>query len=336
MAYRSTVFITRQIAPQALQRLEAAADVTLWPDASPPPYEELLRQAARVDGMLTMLTDRLDDNFFQNISPSFKVVSQMAVGTDNIDLKAATRRRILVGHTPGVLTETCADFTWSLLLAAARRVAEANQEVRGGVWKPWGPHVLLGQEVFGATLGIVGMGRIGQAVARRAAGFNMSILYSHPRRMPEIENALHAVHVPLEKLLQQSDFVSLHTYLTPETYHLMNLAAFAKMKPDAILINTSRGGVVDSQALFNALQEKRIGGAALDVFEPEPIPADHPILSLKNVLITPHIASAGVQTRLKMAHISVDNLLAGLNGQRLNYCANPDAAALPSLRADLG
>jgi glyoxylate reductase len=325
MAPQFKVFVSRQMPPKAIERLLAVADVTVWPSDSPPPHDELLRQAASVDGIITMLTDRLDNAFFEKITPAFKVISQMAVGTDNIDLKSASLHHIPVGHTPGVLTETCADFTWSLLLTAARRVAEADQEVRQGIWKPWGPDILLGPEVFGATLGIVGMGRIGQAVARRAAGFNMRILYSHPRRLPEVENATHAVYVPLDELLQQSDFISLHTYFTPQTYHMIDQAAFARMKPNAILINTSRGGIVDPQALYDALHEKRILGAALDVFEPEPIPSNHPILALKNVVITPHIASAGIQTRLKMAHITVDNLIAGLNGQKLNFCANPES-----------
>ena len=329
MPPRFKVFITRRIAPQALERLSALADVTVWAEESPPPDSELLHQASTMDGIITMLTDKLDDAFFENASPALKVISQVAVGTDNIDLKSATLHHIPVGHTPGVLTETCADFTWALLLAAARRVVEADADMRQGIWKPWGPDVLLGPEVFGATLGIVGMGRIGQAVARRAAGFNMRILYSHPRSLPEVENLTHAVHVPLDDLLQQSDFISLHTYLSPQTYHLINQAAFAKMKSNAILINTSRGGIIDPQALYAALQEKKIRGAALDVFEPEPIPPNHPLLALKNVVLTPHIASAGIQTRYKMAHIAVDNLLAGLNGHKLIFCANPEAQQDP-------
>jgi glyoxylate reductase len=312
---RPKIFITRQIDPQAVERLSPLAEVSVWPKLSPPPYEELLSQAGQVDGMLTMLSDRIDAAFFQKCSPNFKVVSQMAVGTDNIDLKTASQMGIPVGHTPGVLTETCADFTWALLLAAARRVPEADLQVHQGIWEPWGPAILLGPELFGATLGIVGMGRIGQAVARRATGFNMRILYSHPRRLPDVEKSTGAIYVPLEELLHQSDFISLHTYLTPQTYHLISHSAFAQMKSNAILINASRGGIVDPEALLSALKDQKIRGAALDVFEQEPLPVNHPLRSLGNVVLSPHIGYVTAESYDQFFKQAVDNIEAYLDGK---------------------
>lgn len=319
---KPTVFVTRQIHPPALERLAETCEVEVWPEPGPPSHAILLEKASGMQGILSLLTDPLDDEVLS--IPSLRVISQMAVGTDNIDLVAATRRNLLVGHTPGVLTETCADFTMALLLSLTRRVVEAHNEVVAGTWRPWGPDILTGGELSGATLGLVGFGRIGQAVARRAAGFDMNILYTDPKPHPEVEERTAAKRVPLEELLTASDYVSLHVYYSPQNHHLIDYARFEMMKPSAILINTARGAIVNPAALVWALQNKVIAGAALDVFEPEPIPAGHPLLLLPNVIITPHIASAGAQTRIRMAHIAVDNLLAGLAGERLPFCANPE------------
>jgi glyoxylate reductase len=318
------VFVTRAIPEQAARRLAEAASVETWPHESPPPYEVLLEQAGRVQGLFTLLTDRIDATLIEQAGPELKVISQMAVGFDNVDAVAATRRRIPVGNTPGVLTETTADFTWALLMAAARRVVEGDKEVRAGLWRPWGPDVLTGFDVHGATLGIVGFGRIGQAVARRAMGFGMRILYTDPRCDPQAEAETGAQCVDLDDLLAQADFVSLHTYLSPETHHLIGREQLQKMKPTAALVNTARGPIVDPQALAWALENHVIAAAALDVTEPEPIPRDSPLLKLDNIIITPHIASASKATRLRMAQMAVDNLLAGLRGERLPNCANPD------------
>jgi glyoxylate reductase len=316
------IFITRAIHAKAIERLRDSAHVEVWPEEGPPPHTVLLEKAAQLDGIITLLTDPVDAGFIQNAS-RLKVISQMAVGFDNIDISAATARGIPVGHTPGVLTETTADFAWALLMAAARRVPEAERQVRAGIWKPWGPNILTGPDIFGATIGIVGFGRIGQAVARRARGFDMRILYNDPKRHPELEKELGVQYADLDQLLKEADFVTLHTYLSPETENIIDRAALAKMKSSAILINTARGAVVDSEALVEALKSGQIYAAALDVFDPEPIPTDSPLLEMDNVIITPHIASGSIQTRARMAEIAVDNLIAALSGERLPYCANP-------------
>jgi glyoxylate reductase len=286
----------------------------------------LLQEVADCDGLLCLLTDPIDAEVIA-AGARLRVISQMAVGVDNIDLRAATARGIPVGHTPGVLTEATADFTFALLMAAARRIPEGVDYVRAGKWRTWEPMGLLGVDIWGATLGIVGMGRIGTAVARRARGFAMHILYYDPTRRPELEAELGVEYAELDDLLARSDFVSLHCPLTPETHHLIGEAALKRMKPTAILINAARGPVVDPAALVRALSEGWIRAAALDVTEPEPIPPDHPLLSLPNCIVVPHIASATVSTRERMAAMAAENLLAGLRGQRLPYCANPEVYA---------
>jgi glyoxylate reductase len=286
----------------------------------------LLQEVADCDGLLCLLTDPIDAEVIA-AGARLRVISQIAVGVDNIDLRAATARGIPVGHTPGVLTEATADFTFALLMAAARRIPEGVDYVRAGKWRTWEPMGLLGVDIWGATLGIVGMGRIGTAVARRARGFAMHILYYDPTRRPELEAELGVEYAALDDLLARSDFVSLHCPLTPETHHLIGEAALKRMKPTAILINAARGPVVDPAALVRALSEGWIRAAALDVTEPEPIPPDHPLLSLPNCIVVPHIASATVSTRERMAAMAAENLLAGLRGQRLPYCANPEVYA---------
>jgi glyoxylate reductase len=271
-----------------------------------------------------MLSDKIDVNLMEK-SPRLKVVSNMAVGHDNIDVAAATQRGIRVGYTPGVLTETTADLIFSLLLAAARRVVEADNYVRAGQWRSWGPMTLLGQDTHHATLGIIGLGRIGTEVARRAKGFNMKILYySRTRRTPEEESELGLEYVDrMPELLSRSDFISVHVPLTRETHHLIGAAEFATMKPTAVFINASRGAVIDQQALYETLKSGKIFSAAIDVTETEPIPMDDPLLTLKNIVITPHIGSASVLTRTRMSLMATDNLLAGLRGGALPNCVNP-------------
>ena len=321
------VFLTRAIAEPAMQQLNQAVDLEVWEGEKPPSHDAILARAAQLDGLITLLTDPIDRPVLEALANKGKVISQMAVGFDNIDMATATRLKIPVGHTPGVLTETTADFAWALIMAASRRVVEADQEVHRGIWRHWGPGILLGLELTGATLGIIGFGRIGQAVARRAAGFNMRVLYYNPHRRPELEASLGVTYAPLDDLLAQSDIVTLHSYLSDETRHLFGRANFEKMKPTAILVNTARGQMIDPQDLLWAIVNKKIGAAALDVFDPEPIPAGHALLRMPNVIVTPHIASAGTQTRIRMAFMAVENLQAGLKGERLPYCANPQVYA---------
>jgi lactate dehydrogenase-like 2-hydroxyacid dehydrogenase len=272
-----------------------------------------------------MLTDRVDDAFLDAAGPGLRVVSNMAVGYDNIDVAACTRRGVPVGNTPGVLTETTADLTWALILAAARRLPEGERFIRSGGWRTWSPIHQLGLDVHGATLGIVGFGRIGQAVARRATGFGMPVLYASRSRVDRaIEVALNATWVPLEELLARADLVTVHVDLNPSTHRLIDAAALRRMKPTAILVNTTRGPVVDPRALYEALRDGVIRAAALDVTDPEPIPADDPLLTLDNCLIVPHIGSATEATRGRMAAMAAANLLAGVRGERLPTIVNPE------------
>lgn len=323
METKPLVYITRRIPEEGLALVRDACRVRLWEGELPPPKDVLLREVPACDGLLCLLTDPIDAEVIA-AGARLRVISQMAVGVDNIDLRAATARGIPVGHTPGVLTEATADFTFALLLAAARRIPEGMDYVRAGKWRTWEPMGLLGMDVWQATLGIVGMGRIGTAVARRARGFAMHILYYDPTRRLELEEELGVEYAELEDLLARSDFVTLHCPLTPETWHLINEETLRRMKPTAILINAARGPVVDTGALVRALSEGWIRAAALDVTDPEPLPPDHPLLSLPNCIVVPHIASATVSTRNRMARMAAENLLAGLRGERLPYCANPE------------
>jgi glyoxylate reductase len=320
---RPRVFVTRIIPDQGLNLVQEHCDVDLWTDELPPRREVLLARVKGIDGLLCLLTDRIDDEVLDAAGPQLKVVSNHAVGYDNIDVPAATARRIPVGNTPGILTDATADFAFALLMAAARRVVEGERFVREGKWKTWGPSLLLGPDVHGATLGLIGFGRIGQAMARRAQGFDMRVIYYDPTQ-PCCDPAIDASPVDLETLLRESDFVSLHTPLNVETRGLMNRERLALMKPTAILINTARGPVVDPAALYQALAERRIFAAALDVTDPEPLPMDSPLLTLDNIVIVPHIASASVATRQKMSLMAAQNLLAGLRGERLPNCVNPE------------
>lgn len=319
------VFVTRLILEKGMEMVRQVADAEVWEGETPPPYDVLLDRARGIDGLLCLLTDTIDSRLMDATGKTLKVVSQMAVGYDNIDVAAATSRGIPVGNTPGVVTDATADFTWALLMAAARRVVEGEKLVRSGRWKTWGPTLLLGPDVTGSTLGIVGFGRIGQAVARRAAGFKMRILYCNDRhRHPELEQSMGVQNSTLDDLLRESDFVTIHTPLIDATHHLFDEAQFKLMKRSAVLINTARGPIVDPDALYKALKEGQIAYAALDVTEPEPIPPDHPLLELDNLIITPHIGTASVQARTRMATMAAGNLAAGLKGERLPNCVNPE------------
>jgi glyoxylate reductase len=300
------VYVTRELPFPALDRLRAAHEVDVWPERMPPPPAALHAAAAGAEGLLTMLTDRVDAELLA-AAPRLRAVANLAVGTDNIDLEAAAARGVAVGNTPDVLTDATADLAFALLLAAARRLPQGATAIRAGDWVTWEPAYDLGVEVTGATLGIVGWGRIGQAVARRAAGFGMEVIHSRP--------------TPLEELLERSDFVSLHVPLSPATRHLIDADALARMKPTAILVNTARGPVVDQGALAAALHAGAIAGAALDVTDPEPLPPADPLLDAPNVLVVPHIGSATVRTRSRMADLAVDNLLAALAGEPMPHPA---------------
>lgn len=325
MPDRPRVFVSRRIPEEGLRAVAAVADSDVWPDELPPPRDELLRRVKGVDGLLSLLTDRVDDELLDAAGPRLRVVSNYAVGFDNVDVPACTRRGVAVGNTPGVLTETTADLAFTLLMAAARRIPEGYDYVRADAWHTWGPLLLLGTDIHHATLGIIGFGRIGREMARRASGFDMTVLYHDAVRATQAdEAALHARAASLEDLLAASDFVSLHVNLTPETRHLMGHDAFRQMKPTAILINTSRGPVVDQPALYEALRDGVIGGAALDVTDPEPMRADDPLLTLANCLVVPHIASASRATRARMAEIAAANLAAGLRGEPLPSPVNPE------------
>jgi lactate dehydrogenase-like 2-hydroxyacid dehydrogenase len=323
---RPRVFVARVIPDVGLSPIRAACETDVWPGELPPPRDILLQRVADCAGILTLLTDRVDDELLDAAGPGLRVVSNYAVGYDNVDVAACARRGVAVGNTPGVLTESTADLAWALILAAARRVAEGDRYVRAGRWRAWGPLLLLGAEVHGSTLGIVGFGRIGQAVARRAAGFGMTVLYHSRNRAPRsTEAALGATFVGFDVLLARSDIVSLHVPLTPATQGLIDAAALARMKPTAILVNTSRGPIVDGAALAVALRDGTIGAAGLDVTDPEPIPPDDPLLGLENCIVVPHIASATRATRGRMAAMAAANLLAGLRGEPLPTPVEPPA-----------
>jgi glyoxylate reductase len=317
--------VTRNLPGRAIDVLRERAEVDVWPEEMPPSLDELRTRAASCEGVVSLLTDRIDEALL-DAAPGLLAVSNMATGFDNVDVAAATKRGVLVTRTPGVLSETTADFAFALLLAAARRVVEGDRYTRAGLWKTWGPETLLGHDVFGVKLGIVGMGGIGTEVAKRARGFGMRILYTSRTRKPDIERELNAEFRPLEELLRESDFVTLHAPLTEETRHMINERTLRLMKPTAVLVNTGRGPLVDQAALFVALKEGALAGAALDVTDPEPMHEYDPLLTLPNVIVTPHIASASVATRSRMALLAAENLLAALRGEVPEHAVNPEIA----------
>jgi len=321
---RPQVFVTRRLPDPALQPLRAASDVRMFESEDEPvPRARLLREVGACDGLLVLLTDGVDGDLLA-AAPRLRVVSCMAVGHDNVDVPACTARGVAVCNTPGVLTETTADLCWAILMACARRLYEGQRAVVEGRWSSWSPFFLAGQDVWGRTLGIVGLGRIGQAVARRARGFGMRILYSGPTAKAEAEAETGARRVPLDELLAEADYVVLLLPLRPETRHLVGAREFERMKPTAVLVNAGRGPLVDEAALVEALRSRRIWGAALDVFEREPLAPDHPLLCLPNVVAVPHIGSASIATRLGMARLAAENLAAVLSGRRPQACVNPE------------
>ncbi len=312
------VFVTRELPAATLQGVREIAEVEVWPEEMPPSREVLKAKAASADGLLCLLTDRIDAELL-DAAPHLKVVSQMAVGYDNIDVQACLARGVLVGNTPGVLTETTADLAFALLLATARNLVAAEQYTRSGDWRTWSPMELTGPDVHHATLGIVGMGRIGYEMARRAHGFQMKILYTARQSHPEVEHDFGAEYVLLPELLATSDFVSLHLPFSPATRHFIGEVELRQMRPTTILINTARGGVLDQAALITALKAGTIAGAGLDVFEIEPLPLDDPLLQLPNVTLLPHIGSASTATRTRMAELAAANLVCGLLGKPLPH-----------------
>ncbi len=322
------VIVTHALPADWLDSLAGACRTLIGPADAQSLAPGLVAHLPEADGLFSLLTVRVDEALLAR-APHLRVVSNMAVGVDNVDLAACTRRGIPVGHTPGVLTDATADLAMAALLAADRRLMEAATDARAGRWTTWSPTGWLGGDLQGATLGIVGLGKIGRAVARRARGFGMRLLYTDPGPAADVEAGFGAQRVPLQILLQESDFVSLHVPLLPETRGLIDEGALRLMKPDAILVNTSRGPVVSMGALYRALSEGLIGGAALDVTDPEPLPPDHPLYSLPNCLILPHIGSATRGTRKRMAELACENLLAGLAGQPLPHCANPEVYTDP-------
>jgi len=308
------VFVTRVVPGGALDLLhQAGHEVEVWPGELPPPPAVLAEKLADAGAALTMVTDRIDAATI-DASPRLRVIANMAVGYDNVDPAIAAAAGVWLTNTPGVLAETTADLAWALLMAAARLVVAGDRDTRAGGWKTWSPTAFLGQDVHGATLGIVGLGEIGMAMARRARGFDMRVLYTARTAKPGAEQSLGLSWSPLDDLLREADFVTLHTPLNAETRHLIGGRELGLMKPSAILVNTARGQVIDQAALVEALRAGIIGGAALDVTDPEPLPADHELLRFPNVVITPHIGSASFATRARMAEMAVRNILAVLAG----------------------
>jgi glyoxylate reductase len=319
------IVVTRQIPEAGLHLLRDKGVVTVWEDELPPSAEQLDTLLGDADGALTLLTDRIDGAVLDR-HPNLKVVSNFAVGYDNIDPNAATERGVIVCNTPDVLTAATADHTWALLMAAARRIPESIEYVREGKWRTWGPLLLLGQEISGATLGIIGLGRIGKEVARRAGGFGMRVIAYDEYQDADFAARNAVEYTDMDTVLREADFLTLHVALTPETRHLIGAEEFAKMKPTSILINAARGPVVDTEALVAALNTGEILAAALDVTDPEPLPADHPLVNMDNCIVVPHTASATVQTRDAMATLAARNLLAGLRGEKPPASVNYDAA----------
>jgi len=318
------VYVTRELPERGLKIITEHFDAEVWREYAPAPKNVIIEKSKNVDALATLLSDKIDAEVF-DMAPKLKIVAQMAVGFDNIDVQEATKRGIYVTNTPEVLTDTTADFAWALLMAVARRIVEADKYVRTGQWKVgWHPSMLQGRDVHGATIGIVGAGRIGFGVARRAKGFNMKILFYDVVPRPEMEKELGAKSVDLDTLFKESDFVSIHVPLMKETHHLVNAEKLKLMKKTAYLINNSRGPVVDEKALYEALKEGRIAGAGLDVFEQEPTPMDNPLLKLDNVVVAPHISSASYETRSRMAEMVAENLVAFFEGRKPPNLVNPD------------
>jgi len=311
---KPNVFVTRRVAADIISFLEEVAEVEVWEEESAVPREVLMEKAKKADALFTMLTEKVDEEVLAHAS-QLRIVANMAVGYDNIDVNAAKSRGVIVTNTPDVLTEATADLVFALLLATGRRLIEANRFLHNGEWSTWNPYLLAGQRCHGASIGLIGMGRIGEAVAKRAKGFDMQILYHNRRRRTDVEEALGARYVDLDELLRRADYVVVLTPLTAETRGLIGERELSLMKETAVFINASRGGTVDEQALYRALVEKRIWAAGLDVFQTEPVPVDHPLLALPNVVALPHIGSATYETRNQMARLAAENIAAVLTGK---------------------
>jgi lactate dehydrogenase-like 2-hydroxyacid dehydrogenase len=311
------VVVTRRIPKAGLERVKEECEVRQWDSEEPIPRETLLEWVEGIDGLYCLLTEKIDDELLDAAGDNLKVVSTMSVGYDHVDVAACLERGVAVGNTPGVLTDTTADFAMTLILTTARRVPEAIDAIRAGDWTTWKPEWMAGQDIAGSTVGIVGLGRIGATVAKRLGGFDCKILYYDVAPIPDVADPLGAQFVDMDTLLAESDFITVHTQLNDSTYHMFNAEAFKKMKPTAIFVNTSRGGVVDQDALYDALVNGDILAAGLDVTIPEPLPPDHPLMKLPNAVVAPHIASASVETRAKMSVIAAENLIAGVKGEPL-------------------
>lgn len=325
MDEKPVVYVTRRIPEPGIELLEEMCTVVMWEEEVPPSKDHIMKKLAETEasGLLCMVSDTIDADVLAS-SPNLEVVSTFSVGYDHIDVEEAARQNILVGYTPGVLSETTADLTWALMAACARRVVESHEHVINGKWKAWGPTTLLGHDLHNSTLGIIGIGSIGSAVARRSIGFDMDVVYAHPYRKNEKEQELAEMgvdieYVPQDELLQTSDFISLHVPLNEETYEMIGSHEFRKMDKECILINTSRGEIVDMDALDKALEDESIAAAALDVTNPEPLPPDHSILrhEPEKLVVTPHIGSASTPTRERMSVMSAENILAALGGKSL-------------------
>ncbi|MCJ7425346.1 D-glycerate dehydrogenase [Candidatus Bathyarchaeota archaeon] len=325
------IYVTRELPERGLKLIRKFFDAEVWSDYAPPPKKVIAEKVKNVDALVSLLSDKIDREIL-DVAPKLKIVSQLAVGFDNIDVQEATRRGIYVTNTPEVLTDTTADFAWALLMALARRIVEADKYVRTGQWKVgWHPNMLAGRDVYGATIGVVGAGRIGYAVAKRAKGFDMKILYYDVIPRPEMEKDLGAKKVDIDILLKNSDFVSIHVPLMKETHHLINAEKLKLMKSTAYLINNSRGPVIDEKALYDALKAGQIAGAGLDVFEQEPTPIDNPLLKLDNVVVAPHTSSASLETRSRMSEMVAENLLSFFEGKRPPNLVNPDVLKVKPL-----
>lgn len=318
------VYVTREMPERGLNIIKEKFDTEVWPEYSPPPKKVIIEKAAEIDALVPLLSDKIDAEVY-NAAPKLKIVAQMAVGFDNIDLQEATKRGIYVTNTPGVLTETTADFAWALLMAVARRVVEGDKYVRTGQWKVgWHPMMLQGRDVYGATLGIVGLGRIGCAIAKRAKGFDMKVLYHDVVRRQDFEKEYGIQFTDVETLFKTSDFITVNVPLLKETYHLVDEKKLKMMKKTAYIVNNARGPVVDEKALYKALKEGWIAGAGLDVFEQEPTAMDNPLLKLDNIVVAPHISSASYETRSRMAEIVAENLMAFFEGKTPPNLVNTD------------
>jgi len=317
------VYVTRRIPESGVKLLQESCEVEIWDSDDVVPRDIFLEAVADKDGVLCLLTDKVDAETL-DVAKNAKIFANMAVGFDNIDVDECTQRGVMASNTPGVLTDTTADFAFTLLMAASRRIRESHEFVHAGKWETWGPLLLMGQDIHHATLGLIGLGRIGTEMARRGQGFSMRVIYNDVVRREDLEQELGLEYADFDTVLKESDFVSLHVPYMPATHHLISTDQFALMKESAILINTARGAIVDPRALYTALKSGEIWAAGLDVTEPEPIPMDDPLLTLDNCLIAPHIASASFNTRSDMSELAANNILAALSGERPPTILNPE------------